>query len=251
MSSRDRLSILTYHSIDDSGSVVSVSPALFAAEMEALGRLGVQSLTLSAAWEARRRDGHWPKNAVVITFDDGYANVVQQALPVLSRHGFVATVFVISGHVGGLNDWAARPPLLPALPIASWDQLKELNDSGWELGAHTHSHPDLRGLSKDDLETEFLLCNDYVAANIGRKPTSFAYPYGWHSPLAVELVESTYNVAVTTNLARAGRESGHFLPRLDMYYVYSAEALTRIVIGKSDHYLAFRRFGRGIRSRLS
>lgn len=251
MSSRDRLSVLTYHSIDDSGSVVSVSPTLFAAQMEALRKSGVKTMTLSAAWDARGRDGHWPKNTVVITFDDGYANVVEHALPVLARYGFVATMFVISGHVGGLNDWAPRPPLLPSLPIASWQQLQTLSKSGWEQGAHTHSHPDLRKLSRDDIATEFLLCTQDIAANIGRSPVSFAYPFGWFSALATEMVVSSYKVAVTTNLARAGLEPAILLPRVDMYYVRTPERLLQIVNGNRDLYLALRRFGRGIRGRLS
>ena len=249
--SRDRLSILTYHSIDDSGSVVSVSPALFAAQMEELAARGVKTMTLGAAGEARRRDGHWPQNAVVITFDDGYANVVEHALPVLSRHGFVATMFVISGHVGGQNDWAPRPPQLPPLPIASWDQLRKLDDSGWELAAHTHTHPDLRRLSAADIETEFLLCNEDIAANIGRVPASFAYPYGWYSPLAADLAATTYNVAVTTKLARARTESGNLLPRIDMFYIRTPTMLSQIVQGKCDRYLALRCFGRRITQWLS
>ena len=98
------LPILTYHSLDLSGSVVSVAPADFADHIACLADLGFRSITLRDAVLHRQRTGEWPTPAVVLTFDDGYANVHATALPILTRHRFVATIFVVSGHVGGRND---------------------------------------------------------------------------------------------------------------------------------------------------
>lgn len=247
----DRLAVLTYHSLDDSGSVVSVSPTVFVEHMDALAARGVSALTLSAALACREREGRWPRDAVVITFDDGYANVHEHALPILRQRGFRATIFVITGHVGATNNWAARPPRLPELSIASWQQINELDAAGWEIAAHTHTHPDLRQCAAVDIEGEYRHCNEAIAVNIGRLPRTFAYPYGRYSNAAFGLASKTYSAAVTTKLARAGSESRHLLPRIDMFYVRTADQLTRLIRGQSDSYLTLRRIGRRIRERLS
>jgi len=208
-------------------------------------------MTLNDAVDHRERFGNWPADTVVITFDDGYANVVTHAQPVLARHGFVATMFVISGHVGKVNDWAPRPRRLPECAIATWDQLRGLESAGWEIAAHTHSHPDLRRLSAEEIEKEIDLCNDAIASNIGRAPRTFAYPFGSFSRSATAAAARHYRAAVTTTLRRAGREPVESLPRIDMFYAQSADFPAETVRGRRDGYLLLRRFGRWLKLWLS
>ena len=101
--------ILTYHSIDDSGSLISVSPAAFGAQMEYLHSNGFRALSLRD-YVTRLPLGRLPaRGAFVITFDDGFRNVHEIALPILRRLGFAATVFVPTDHVGGSATWTMRP----------------------------------------------------------------------------------------------------------------------------------------------
>ena len=138
------LSILTYHSLDSSGSVVSTEPGTFADQMSYLADHGFRGITLKRALDHRDEFGQWPSQSVVITFDDGFANFYDDAYPILERYRFSATVFIVTGHMGGRNNWETPPQGLGTLPILSWQQAEELSNFGIELGSHTRTHRDLR-----------------------------------------------------------------------------------------------------------
>ena len=100
--------ILTYHSLDDSGSVISTSPAVFRAQMELLARRGYRVITLRELLDAWDSAATVAPNTVVLTFDDATENLLAHALPVLTALQFRATVFAVSGKLGGMNDWAGQ-----------------------------------------------------------------------------------------------------------------------------------------------
>ena len=114
----NRLPILTYHSLDDSSSPISVGPALFRRQMEWLRNGNWSTLGIDALLDGHER-GQWPERACVLTFDDGFANFAEHALPVLREFGFIAHVFVLAGGVGGNNDWPGQPAWAPRLPLMS------------------------------------------------------------------------------------------------------------------------------------
>lgn len=242
-----RIAVLTYHSLDRTGSVVSVAPETFAAQMEELARLGMRGISLREAVGHRQRHGTWPGACAVLTFDDGYANVHASALPVLRACGFAATVFVVTGHVGGQNDWASPPPRLGRQPMLSWAELGELMDADIEIGSHTRQHADLRRLGADRTLAEVAGSRQDIEAQLGLEVESFAYPFGSLSEAAAGVVRQQYRSAVTTVLGRAGNAPFHALPRVDMYYVRSADDLGRTVRGERDLYLAVRRWGRRLK----
>jgi peptidoglycan/xylan/chitin deacetylase (PgdA/CDA1 family) len=242
--------ILTYHSLDTSGSVVSLRPALFAEHMAVLGALGFRGISLDEAVAHREQNGSWPVRSVALTFDDGFANFHEEALPVLARHGFTATVFLVTGHVGARNDWARPPDRLGDRPMLTWKQVRDAADAGIEIGAHTRTHPDLRALAPDRAADELRSSREEIEARMGAKVTSFAYPYGLLDDSTTALVRREYRAACTTVLRRAGADDVHLLPRIDAYYVPDARELERIVTGERDTYLALRRVARGVRSKL-
>ncbi len=244
------LAILTYHSLDDSGSVVSVSPRIFAEQMAMLSDAGFHGISMREALAYREAHGRWPENSVVVTFDDGFANFYEVAAPVLARHNFSATVFVISGHVEGVNDWDVPPAGLGAQRMMNWQQVRELSDQGIEVGAHTRTHPDLRRLSATELEDEIAGSCAEISDRTGQPVESFAYPYGYLNRSAEEVVSSTVRSACTTELRRAKDEPLHLLPRVDMYYLQSPRQLQSLVDGKLDGYLAVRRWGRVVRQAM-
>ena len=115
--------ILTYHQIDAAppkGTPMRslfVSPASFARQMALLKRLGFQGLSMSALMPYLRGDKRG--RVVGITFDDGYLNNLQHALPVLQRHGFSSTCYVVSQRLGQTNDFASATDYfhLPRIPV--------------------------------------------------------------------------------------------------------------------------------------
>jgi len=245
------LSILTYHSIDDSGSVVSVAPQTFAGQMDCLAEAGFGGISLREAVAYRAANGNWPDKCFVLTFDDGFANFYQEAMPVMARHGFTATVFAISGHLDGRNDWGPPPHGLGWREMLSWKQVRELSALGIEIGAHTRTHPDLRTLSGQQLEEEVAGSCAEISDYTGQAVESFAYPFGYLNRSAEETVKRTVRSACTTELRRADGEALHLLPRVDMYYLQSQRQLQLLVAGKLDGYLSVRRWGRMVKQALT
>jgi peptidoglycan/xylan/chitin deacetylase (PgdA/CDA1 family) len=240
----DAFTILTYHSLDTSGSVISTAPQRFVEQMRCLAQLGVRGISLREALTAREATGRWPQRSIGLTFDDGYANLYEHALPELSRHGFTATVFLITDHVGGQNDWAPLPPGLSRLPMLSWAQVRELAALGIETGAHTRTHPDLGKLSEDEVTRELTGAQTEIAERVGQAAESFAYPFGSTSAVALRVAARQFRTACTTVLRRASNEPLYQLPRIDMYYIRKPRDLSRLLQGKLDRYLALRRWGR-------
>lgn len=242
------LAILTYHSLDASGSVVSVSPRAFADQMSCLSDLGFRGVSLREAVDYRTANGGWPAHAVILTFDDGYASVYEHAWPVLRRFGFTATVFVISGYIDGRNEWAAPPHGLGVRPMLSWTQISEMCVSGVEMGAHTRTHADLCALSDADAEAEIIASRNDIEQQLQQTVVSFAYPFGSVSRTALKVAAREFRAACTTTLRRVNGEALESLPRVDMYYIRSLNDLDKLVAGELDQYLALRRWARTARS---
>ena len=239
-----------YHSLDDSGSVTSVAPQVFEAQMAGLAEGQCRVMSLQDALADRDKTGDWPDKSVVLTFDDGYANVHEHALPVLQRYGFSATVFVVTGHVGERNDWSPPVRRLGVRPMLSWSQVNDLADHGVEIGAHTRSHADLASLDSEALEREIVGSAQEIGARIGEPAWTFAYPFGSVSDEAVSVVGRTFQAACTTVHRRASDEPPVLLPRVEMYYFRTRQNLRPLVSGKLDRSLALRRWARNVRGFL-
>ena len=244
------ISILTYHSIDMSGSVVSCAPRDFADQMMHLSDEGFRGVSLNEAVTHRERHGSWPHKSVALTFDDGFSNFYQCALPVLMKHGFAATVFIISGHMNGVNDWDKPPAQLGTQKMLSWQQASELAASGIEIGSHTRSHPDLRLCDPERAQREMSDSRKEIEDHLGCEVNNFAYPYGGTSRTLCSLAAKEFSAACTTQLRRANSDALDSLPRIDMYYLRSQRSFQRLLKGELDQYLAVRSVGRAIRSVL-
>jgi peptidoglycan/xylan/chitin deacetylase (PgdA/CDA1 family) len=237
--------ILTYHSIDESGSPISVSRAAFERHVAwlASGRVRVTSIgELRALPETA--------DAVSITFDDGFRNFGEIAAPLLQSRGLSATVFVVSGAVGGTNAWNGRPDAgVPTLPLLDWSEIEQLLSGGVEFGAHTRSHPRLDALADHDLVEEIDGSAHDIERRIGRRPDGFAYPYGAMTDTAVSIVRDRFSWACTTELALLGDNDAALLPRLDMYYFRDPGRLESWGSTRFRIYLNIRSHARRIRER--
>jgi peptidoglycan/xylan/chitin deacetylase (PgdA/CDA1 family) len=214
--------ILTYHSLDDSGSPISVAPRVFRDQVRWLATGPVRVLGLA---ELLRDDG--PGDAVAITFDDGFANLAAVGAPALQEHGLGATVFAVSEHVGGTNAWGGRTdPRVPTLPLCNWATLGTLAASGFEIGAHTRHHSDLTTCSTAAIEDEIAGSCSRLREELGLPIRSFAYPYGSTDDRVADVAGRHVALAVTTELRPLGaHDDAHRLPRIDMYYLREAGML--------------------------
>lgn len=233
--------ILTYHSLDASGSVISIHPDMFRRQMELLAERDVPVVPLA---EIRKSPG-----AVALTFDDAYRNFLRHALPVLTRHRLPATVFVVTGRVGTFNDWSQKGYAgIPRLELMGWPELVEVAAAGVELGGHSVTHPDLAAIPPGRAREELRRCREEIAERTGRPPRSLAYPYGSSSPDVRRVAAEFYEVACGTELRYVRPDDDPFdLPRLDVYYLEDLVRFERAVTGRAAARLAFRRVLRRLR----
>jgi peptidoglycan/xylan/chitin deacetylase (PgdA/CDA1 family) len=230
----DAVPVLMYHAVatapGDATRALSVAPEAFAEQMAVIGDLGltpVDTATLAAGWRSGRP---LPARPVLITFDDGYEGVHRHALPVLAKHGFVASLFVSTAWIKGpYDDGGALDTML------DWDQVRELADHGVEIGGHSHTHPQLDMLDEDRLRLELRRCRRIVADELGTLPVSFAYPYGYSSRrVRVAVRETGFAQALAVGNALARRRQGPYaLRRVTVRRSTGAEEFERLVEGRA------------------
>jgi len=174
--------ILCYHRVSDSHNPAlaewAVRPDSFRRQMQYLRAKGYQVVTVRELLDAFAAGRSLPPT-VAITFDDGYRDVVENALPILQDLGFPATMYVVPGRVGTSAEWDARFGGEMA-PLASACELRRLVDAGWELGHHTRSHPDLTEITDEQLHDEIDTARHELEAIVQTPVTTFAYPFGRH-----------------------------------------------------------------------
>jgi len=169
--------VLVYHSVDDSGSVISISPGDFKGHMRYLKDNGYRSISL-IEYVGYLRKGWKPRDKlVVITFDDGFMNNYTEAFPVLRMHGFTATIFITTDYVGKTCAWM-KDDSIPGLPMMSWSEIREMRASGIDFEAHTCSHPHLTELSVKDIRDELVKSKSILEDKIDREIDFFGHPYG-------------------------------------------------------------------------
>lgn len=247
-----RVPILTYHSIDDSGSIISIPPQVFRQQMQTIKDLGFKTLSLNQFSHLLRTRNRIEPNTVVLTFDDGFANFYTKAFPTLHELGLSATVFLVTDHCGGYNDWAGNPPRLPRSKVLSWEQIRELSDAGIEFGSHTLSHPDLCSLPLETARTEIVQSKKVIENSTGRSVESFAYPFGHINSAVRQLAREVYGSACSTVMGKVTSKSDlHALERVDTYYLSNPRTFNLLPTRAMDRYIAFRGTLRSIKAAVA
>lgn len=238
--------ILTYHSIDESESAISISREAFQRQVDWLASGAVRVVPLGELMTLPDT-----ADAVALTFDDGFASTAEIAAPLLARHHLPATVFVVTEHVGGTNAWrGACAHDIPTLPLMDWATLGRMAEQGMAIGAHTRTHPVLTDLDPAALADEIGGSAARIREELGVHPAAFAYPYGAVNERVAREVRE-FRWAVTTELRPLGpRERPHTLPRLDMYYFRTGHWLEAYGSARFRQYLWVRSRARRVRAAL-
>src|SRR3954464_13718004 len=220
--------ILVYHRVadirfdDPDLDSWNVAPGHFAAHMAALAR-SAEVVPLQALPGLLDAPSAPARPRVCVTFDDGFASVYTEALPILRRYGIPATAFIVTGYLGGdrpmpFDRWSNRNRLRTpraARRSMSWREVEECAASGLiEIGGHSHQHRDGRCCSAEHLVEETAQCRAILKARLGEEHTrSYAYPYGstrlGEVPASyVDAVKQAgYERAVSTDLGLVTRTS--------------------------------------------
>lgn len=115
--------------------------------------------------------------AFAVTFDDAYASVYKQAFPILRSRNIPATVFAVTGCVGGTNTWDTEKGDVQE-QLMTLDELRELSANGFQIGSHTLTHPHLTALSAPELQDEIVSSKHWLEDALGKQVTGFSYPFG-------------------------------------------------------------------------
>lgn len=172
---------------------LTVRPEDFAAQLDYLAAHGYRAVSLQDLAEALTLGRPLPERAVVLTFDDGYRTLLDQALPIAQAHGFTGTVFVITELID-----RGFPAYL------SWDQARALAGLGWQIEPHTKTHPELAGRSRAKQLYEMLGSIETIEANLGARPRFFCYPSGKYDATTLQLADELQLWGAVTT--RPGRE---------------------------------------------
>ena len=180
VAARARIPVLCYHQIRAPTSADAaadrpyiVGPSVFAAQMRALAQAGYSTITGDQLVEHLLRGAPLPRKPVLLTFDDASAGQYTRALPVLRRHHFKATFFIMTV-VLGKPGWLTR------------GQVRELDRAGMTIGAHTWDHKAVPQYTGGDWQTEITAPTRDLQRLVGHRIRLFAYPFGLHDSKAIQ-----------------------------------------------------------------
>ena len=205
------LRILFYHRVSDDRDELAVDPKSFAEQMDYLATEAYRVVDVLTAVELLDSDRPLART-VALTFDDGFLDVAEHALPVLSERGFRATVFVAPAVIDGRTSfpWYREQP-----PVLTWDDIVELDRDGTlRFEAHSLTHPDLPALDDEAATEEIAGSKRELENRLGRVVRAFSYPTGLFGEREQRIVaDAGYQVAVSCEPGVNTRSTDHFALR--------------------------------------
>ena len=177
--------ILIYHAIrpyipSDSTSVrrYIATPDTLEAELSWLKTNGYSSITFDDLARHLTQGDSLPAKPVIISFDDDWENQFTYGLPLLKKYGFTATFYIWVVVVGMKHHM-------------TWDEVKELDAEGMQIGCHSLTHPFLQRIRSDEtLRREIFVSKQRIEEHIGKPVTSFAYPFGQYNERVIAFVKA-------------------------------------------------------------
>ncbi len=212
--------ILNYHKITakkDIG-ITSRHPRDFEKDLRLLHHFGYTSIT----FEQYFNESVLPSKPVILTFDDGYASVLTDALPIMQKFGFRGVIFMPVNYIGKTNDWDVQFGK-KVFRHLDREEIRILSEAGFELGSHGLTHQPLPAMSAGRIKKELAESKHILETITGKSVFSICYPFG------------RFNIPVL----RAARESGYRAGVASMYWKalsngYSSLALRRFNVYRFD-----------------
>jgi peptidoglycan/xylan/chitin deacetylase (PgdA/CDA1 family) len=193
------LPIFKYHSIAAPPAAARdpflfVTPDRFAAQLQTLKQNGYSAASLDDLSTATAKDA----KRVVLTFDDGYRNVLRNGLPVLQQQGFRAIEYIVADLIGQRNEWDVVHGDAPE-PLMDVSEIRDWLAAGQEIGSHSLTHRNLVKLSTDDAREQIFASKKRLEDTFGIPIRHFCYPHGkWNAQVRDLVREAGYATACTT-----------------------------------------------------
>lgn len=203
--------ILSYHSISDEQSSISISTNIFEKQIIFLKKLSYETVNFDEIDPNK-------KNQIILTFDDGYKDILINALPILKKYNFKATCFFVTNLIGKNNNWDNKKENYKIKELMNPDDIKEWYENGMSVQSHSHNHLDLTKLSNMEIINELEYSKKYLKEKFNIKSDVFCYPFGKVNRNVYEITKKIYKNAVTTNRSRynINKHNRILIPRIDM-----------------------------------
>lgn len=242
-----RIPVLMYHRIGPSHNArerrFCVTPKQFAQHMQLLADKGYQACSCDEFIGWLRGDITLPDKSFHITFDDGYMGVYEHALPVLHELGWPATMFLVSGLIGGSDIWCQKENHSSAgHPLVGLSEIEAMQKNGFCFYSHSRSHADLTALSDQALQQELRESKADLESLLGIPAPFLAYPYGRYDEHTVKAAQAAgYEAAFATRSGfnRIGQDPFR-IRRIDVFGTDTPRQLLRkITLGANDGSLTY------------
>ncbi len=230
--------ILLYHSVACATAPRfkkwTVHPETFAVHMQYLYDQHYTPLTVTHWMRLLEQNSRLPERPIVISFDDGYADFLVNALPVLQRYEFEATLYIVTKYVGQSSAWLQGQGAGDR-SLLTWAQVAEVNAAGIECGAHSHTHVQLDTVPLPEARDEIVRSKRELEQHLNQPVESFAYPYGYHNAHVRELVqEAGFASACAVKHALSTVDDDRFaLSRIIIAADTSVDRLAELVAGRN------------------
>jgi peptidoglycan/xylan/chitin deacetylase (PgdA/CDA1 family) len=238
--------VLMYHRVGSARNAwearYAIDPERFEAHMLALARQGMQPVSMEALSDWLENGKTLSTGAFVLTFDDGFRDVREHALPVLERLRWPFTVFLVSNLVGAEDTWTrASNPDGVTHPLLNADEILDMQRRGVGFHSHSCSHPSLPSLDDDRLWSELVESRAALQRLLGRQVDYLAYPFGHLDDRVVAAASRAgYRAAFSTQPGFNRRDVDRFrIRRIDVYGTDTPAMLVRKVrLGTNDGRLS-------------
>ena len=203
-----KILVLNYHQIDNKHTPLAVELKDFEEQMKFLVDSGCITITPDELYAGLNGEIELPPKPVLITFDDGYLDNYTNAFPILKKYGLKATIFIIPALTGVYPNYM------------TWEQLKEMEQSGITIESHTLTHPKLEELPDDEIRTELLDSKTMLEENLGHPIEFLAYPTGTYNLHIAGIAQDVgYKGAFTIKYGVVDRGSNFFaLERVPIFH---------------------------------
>jgi len=170
--------IITYHKISSQKEfgLTTITPQIFRKQMELLSEKGFKAITFKHFASNQKL----PQKPIIISFDDTYKSVYENAFPIMMDHKFPGVLFVISDYMGKKNNWEAYP-IQRKYYHANEDEISEMLENDFEVGSHGKTHQFLPYLSREDIQLELIESKQLLENKFETDVITCCYPYGGYN----------------------------------------------------------------------
>lgn len=240
---KDRIPVLLYHSVDTSGSDISITPREFKAQMEYLKFSEYRTISLMEYMHYLQTDGKSHPKEVVLTFDDGFKNNYSEVFPVLREYGFTATIFLATNYIDGICTWE-KNEFIPNLQLLSWGEIEEMSAFSIDFASHSSSHPYLTKLSEAKIRIELLNSKSIIEAKLKKPVTFFSHPYGDTNKQIQRMAEECGYLGAFSSIdfgLANNKDNLYDLKRVGTAHFSSLQDFKAALLGTYDCYIKLKR----------